>query len=87
MPEFDPDSQSLTVDQAYLAACEFVRQFYERDSRKPASMFHLLSWIQLEQPRTSSDPAQGHDWLRSVGVAVSMDRTDQFSAPLTAPLT
>jgi hypothetical protein len=87
VPDIDPDDQVLTVDQAYLAACEFIRQFYERDSRKPQSMFHLLSWMQLEQPRESSDPAQWQDWLACVGAAISMGSDEQFSIPLSQPLT
>jgi hypothetical protein len=87
VPQLDPDDQVLTVDQAYLAAYEFIRQFYERDSRKPESMFHLLSWMRLEQPRMSSDPAQWDDWLASVGSAISGGSEERFSAPLSAPLT
>jgi hypothetical protein len=87
VPDIDPDEHLLTVDQAYLAAYEFIRQFYERDSRKPESMFHLLSWMQLEQPRMSSDPAQWNDWLASVGAAISLSPDEQFSEQLSAPLT
>jgi hypothetical protein len=39
VPDIDPDEQLLTVDQACGAAYQFIRQFYERDSRKPESMF------------------------------------------------
>jgi hypothetical protein len=85
LPDIDPDNQVLTVDQAYLAAYEFIRQFYERDSRKPVSMFHLLSWMQMEQPRESSDPAQWYDWLTSVGTAISQGSDEQFSIPLSQP--
>ena len=35
-------------------------QFYERDTRKPESMFHLLTWMQLEGPHESHDSVQWH---------------------------
>jgi hypothetical protein len=75
----------LTADQGYVAAYYFIRQFYERDGRKPESMFLLLSWMELEGPRMSSDPAQWEDWMRSVDE--SLDRgAERFSDPLPAPL-
>jgi len=87
VPDIDPDEQLLTVDQAYLAAYEFIRQFYERDSRKPESMFFLLTWMKLEGTRMSHDPAQWNDWVASVGLAVSTSPDEQFSDVLSTPLT
>ena len=86
MPEIDPDSQLLTVDQAYLAAYQFIRQFYERDGRKPDSMFLLLLWMQLDAPRMSMDPAQWHDWIASIEKALELGDSSAFSEPLSAPL-
>ena len=79
------DEPLLTLDQGYLAAYYFIRQFYERDGRKPESMFFLLSWMELEGPRMSSDPAQWHDWVRSVSEAAERG-TEGFTDPLPAPL-
>ena len=87
MPDIYPDEQLLTVDQAYLAAYQFIRHFYERDGRRPESMFFLLSWMELEHPRTASDPAQWEDWLKSVAEALSLRPDEQFSEPLSPPLT
>jgi hypothetical protein len=87
VPDIYPDEQLLTVDQAYLAAYQFIRQFYERDGRKPESMFLLLSWMELEHPRMSSDPAQWDDWLKSVEAALAQQPDEQFSEPLSPPLT
>ena len=77
----------LTLDQGYLAAYQFIRQFYERDGRKPESMFLLLTWMQLEAPRMSSDPAQWHDWVGSVSKAIELGEQAAFSEPLSQPLT
>jgi hypothetical protein len=76
----------LTLDQGYLAAYHFIRQFYERDARKPESMFFLLSWMTLEGPRMSTDPAQWHDWLASVRKAIERGADEAFAEPLPAPL-
>jgi hypothetical protein len=87
VPDIDPDKQLLTVDQAYLAAYEFIRQFYERDGRKPESMFLLLSDMELEAPRMTSGPAQWHDWVSSVAKAVEPGEHSPFSEPVSQPLT
>ena len=87
VPDIYPDEQLLTVDQAYLAAYQFLRQFYERDGRKPESMFLLLSWMELEHPRMSSDPAQWDDWVKSVEAALARQPDEQFTEPLSPPLT
>jgi hypothetical protein len=76
----------LTIDQSYLAAYHFIRQFYERDARKPESMFLLLSWMTLEAPRTSSDPAQWHDWLGAVAKAVTAGMDGAFTEALSEPI-
>jgi hypothetical protein len=75
----------LTADQGYLAAYYFIRQFYERDGRKPESMFLLLSWMELEGRRMSSDPAQWEDWMHSIDVALERGG-DGFSDPPPPPL-
>jgi hypothetical protein len=83
--ETDAAEPTLTLDQGYLAAYYFIRQFYERDGRKPESMFFLLAWMQLAGPRMSSDPAQWFDWTASV--AEAMERgTAGFAEPLSPPL-
>jgi hypothetical protein len=76
----------LTVDQGYLAAYYFIRQFYERDARKPESMFFLLSWMELDAPRSSRDPAQWSDWQLSVGKALQRRNEDFSFEPLPSPL-
>jgi hypothetical protein len=76
---------SLSLDDGYLAAYSFIRQFYERDGRKPESMFFLLLWMQLEAPRMSQDPAQWSDWVRSVSEARERG-TEVFSDPISDPL-
>jgi hypothetical protein len=75
------DDPQLTLDQGYLAAYHFIRQFYERDSRKPEPMFHLLTWMELEGPRQSRDPAQWNDWLLSVEKAMQPGSTTQQAIP------
>jgi len=79
------DEPMLTVDQGYLAAYYFIRQFYERDGRKPESMFSLLSWMELDGPRLSSDPAQWFDWMNSVSHALERGEAG-FADPLPQPL-
>lgn len=75
----------LTADQGYLATYYFLRQFYERDGRKPESMFLLLHWMELAAPRSSSDPAQWDDWMKSIDTALERG-SDGFSEPLSPPL-
>ena len=75
------DEPLLTLDQSYMAAYYFIRQFYERDTIKPRSMFFLLVWMQLEAPRQTSDPASWHDWIRSVDKAIKGKESD---SPFTA---
>lgn len=86
VPQINPDDQLLTVDQAYVAAYGFVRQFYERDGRKPESMFHLLRWMKLERPRQSDDPAQWFDWVASVERALAPSAEERCSEPISPPL-
>ena len=69
-----------------MAAYYFIRQFYERDGRKPESMFFLLSWMELDGPRMSSDPAQWDDWLAAVAKSIESGATETFANPLPAPL-
>jgi hypothetical protein len=83
MSDASTDEPRLTLDQGYLAAYEFIRQFYERDARKPESMFNLLSWMRLEGPRLSADPAQWHDWTTSVSQALDMGQEKNLSQPLS----
>jgi hypothetical protein len=66
----------LSLDDAYVAAWFFIRQFYERDGRKPESMFLLLNWMRLDAERATADPAQWSDWMASVGQALSRDKSD-----------
>jgi len=75
----------LTLDQAYLAAYCFIRQFYERDATTPASMFHLLAWMDLEGDRQTHDPAQWHDWLQSVDRVLTDGSTVMSTDPLPQP--
>jgi hypothetical protein len=75
----------LTLDQAYRAAYYFIRQYYERDALKPESMFFLLVWMQLDAPRSSSDPAQWHDWLRSVEKSLAGEDNALSSEGLPEP--
>ena len=77
----------LTYEQAYIATYHFIHQFYERDTAKPTSMFFLLSWMALDGPEQSSDPAQWFDWLKSARKAIDMDRSDAFEEHLSQPLT
>jgi hypothetical protein len=79
------DDTVLTLDEGYLAAYYFIRQFYERDGRKPESMFFLLSWMELDGPRMSSDPAQWHDWVASAAKAIGRGVDGAF-ADLPEPL-
>jgi hypothetical protein len=76
----------LTLDQAYVAAWFFIRQFYERDGMKPRSLFFLLEWMQLVGKRDSSDPAHWHDWLIAVETAVQRDGDDFRFPPVSPPL-
>lgn len=76
----------LTLDQGYLAAYHFIRQFYERDARKSESMFFLLTWMRLEAPRMSADPAQWDDWLGAVTKALAEGTDRPFADPLPDPL-
>ena len=87
MAETNSAEPLLTLDEGYLAAYQFIRQAYERDGRKPESMFHLLSWMQLEAPRISNDPAQWYDWVGSVTKAIELGARAAFSEPLSQPLT
>jgi hypothetical protein len=80
------DEPLLTFDQAYLAAYYFIRQFYERDGRRPESMYFLLNWMRLQGPRMSSDPAQWHDWVTSTARAMDADPNQAFAEPLPPPL-
>jgi hypothetical protein len=75
----------IDLDEGYRAAYCFIRQFYERDGLKPESMFHLLSWIRLDGPRKSSDPAQWNDWVHSVSIAMERG-TEVFADPVSPPL-
>lgn len=77
------DEPSLTIDQGFQAAYHFIRQFYERDARKPESMFLLLTWMEMEGPRQTRDPAQWEDWLVSVGKA--RDSSADLPGPLPPP--
>jgi len=86
VPEATETEPTLTLDQGYAAAYYFIRQFYERDSRKPESMFFLLSWMELEGPRMSGDPAQWHDWLRSVEKALEHESGEFSVEGLPQPL-
>jgi hypothetical protein len=86
VPDPEPNEQLLTVDQAYLAAYQFIRQFYERDGRKPKTMFLLMSWMEMEHPRQSDDPAQWSDWMKSVDRALKLTPEEQFAEPISPPL-
>ena len=86
VPDADPNEPLLTVDQAYLAAYQFIRQFYERDGGKPESMFLPMSWMELERPRQSYDPAQWSDWMKSVDRALKLNPEEQFAEPVSPPL-
>jgi hypothetical protein len=86
MTEVTKAEPSLTLDQGYAAAYYFIRQFYERDGRKPESMFFLLCWMELEGPRQTSDPAFWNDWLSSVAKAIEHKSGDFSSEPLPEPL-
>jgi hypothetical protein len=87
MSDANTDEPRLTLDQGYLAAYEFIRQFYERDDRKPESLFNLLVWMRLDGPRLSADPAQWHDWTLSVGKALDVGHEAIQSEPLSPPRT
>jgi hypothetical protein len=85
MSDASVDEPRLTLDQGYLAAYEFIRQFYERDSLKPESMWNLLQWMQLEGTRLSVDPAQWDDWTTSVSKALGSGQETLLSQPLSPP--
>jgi hypothetical protein len=78
------DEPLLNLDQGYLAAYCFIRQFYERDGLKPESMFFLLDWMRLEGPRMSGDPAQWSDWVKSVSEAMERG-SEVFADPVSPP--
>jgi hypothetical protein len=80
------DEPSLTLEQAYIAAYHFIHQFYERDAEKPVSMFFLLSWMALDGPGQSSDPAQWFDWLESVKKSIEIDTSLAFEEDISQPL-
>ena len=75
----------LTLDQAYLAAYDFIHQFYERDGLKPESMFHLITWMELERPRESSDPAMWPDWINSVAKITGTGTEELFAESVSQP--
>jgi hypothetical protein len=85
MSDARADEPRLTLDQGYVAAYEFIRQFYERDSHKPESMWNLLQWMQLEGTRLSADPDQWHDWATSVSKALDSGQEAVMSQPLSPP--
>jgi hypothetical protein len=78
--------QFLTLDQAYIATWSFIHQFYERDEQKSESLFSLLTWMELDDARESSDPMQWHDWVRAVDQALARGN-DVFSDPVSPPRT
>jgi hypothetical protein len=86
MSDLSNDEPLLNLDQGYRAAYDFIRQFYERDSRKPESMFNLLSWMQLQGSRVSADPAQWHDLVTSVSRSVELGEEELLSEPLSQPV-
>ena len=86
MSDLSNDEPLLNLDQGYRAAYDFIRQFYERDSRKPESMFNLLSWMQLQGSRVSADPAQWHDLVTSVSRSVELGEEELLSEPLSRPV-
>jgi len=87
MTETSTSEPLLTLDQGYLAAWHFIRQFYERDARKPESMFLLLTWMALDAPRMSSGPAQWDDWMGAVAKATEQGIEGTFAESLSHPLT
>jgi hypothetical protein len=80
------DEPLLTLDQAYLAAYYFILQYYERDGRKPISMFLLLDSMEMDAPRETSDPASWHDWTLSVARAIELEGFEDFSSSISRPL-
>jgi hypothetical protein len=64
--------ETLTVLEAFEAMRSFVAQFAGREPADSRAAFQqLLVWTEIEKDGITSDPAQWHDWLRSVADARS----------------
>lgn len=68
MPSVEPE-QLMTVEQAFRACREFIRQFNERERSETLTLL-VESWMEQgvsdHDPLETGDPAQWHDWLSSV---------------------
>ena len=63
---------SLTTIEAFEAMRSFVAQFASREPEGNRLAFQLLlAWTEIESDGQTSDPAQWHDWLRSIADAKS----------------
>jgi len=64
--------ESLTTIEAFEAMRSFVAQFASREPEGNRLAFQLLLvWTEIDSDEQTSDPAQWHDWLRSVTEARS----------------
>src|ERR1019366_2627190 len=75
----------LTLDQACVAAYEFIHQFCERDELNPKPMFFLLHWMRLERSRESSEPTMWFDLINSVAKNTRMSNEDLLSESVSQP--
>ena len=59
--------ETLTVEEAFEAMREFVRQYNEREPvERRESIDQPLRWTERERDGLTSDPAQWSDWLHAV---------------------
>lgn len=58
--------RTLTEIEAFTAARFFIEQFNERE--KSDALTLLVHWMEADadDPTKTHDPAQWHDWVRSV---------------------
>ena len=63
--------RTLTEVEAFMAARFFIEQFNERE--KSDALTLLLGWMDAagDDPTETNDPAQWHDWVRSVDRAIA----------------
>lgn len=63
--------RTLTEVEAFTAARFFIEQFNERE--KSDALALLVHWMESEgdDPTETNDPAQWHDWVRSIDRALA----------------
>jgi hypothetical protein len=76
----DDNEPRLTLDEAYRAAYHFIAQYYARERITPFML--MLSSMELEGERQTSDPATWHDWLASVEKALESPDLPTVDPPL-----